>query len=220
MITLFTFGPYFGLPDGSPFVIKAMLLLKFAGLAYSEDRGGFRKAKAKTVASAPQGFSPIKKSLPPKREASALRSAITRPSRSARVWRKNPCIFNVFSTLRRIRPCTIGRNGIGTALKNWAGPLAIGVFEPARCHQGPIEMLLAHFFGRPGACPLVLRQPGIEIETVFFLDLKANEGRIGNDQAVVVDIRQLAFWRRELSHAGVRYADPCRGGAPSQSRRL
>jgi len=44
MITLYTFGPYFGLPDASPFVIKAMLLLKFAGLAYSEDRGGFGKA--------------------------------------------------------------------------------------------------------------------------------------------------------------------------------
>ncbi|MGH6936771.1 MAG: glutathione S-transferase family protein [Methylocella sp.] len=44
MITLYTFGPYFGLPDGSPFVIKAMLLLKFAGLAYREDRGGYGKA--------------------------------------------------------------------------------------------------------------------------------------------------------------------------------
>ncbi len=44
MITLFTFGPYFGLPDGSPFVVKAMLLLKLAGLPYKEDRGGFRKA--------------------------------------------------------------------------------------------------------------------------------------------------------------------------------
>ena len=44
MITLYTFGPYFGLPDASPFVIKAMLLLKFAGLDYHEDRGGFRKA--------------------------------------------------------------------------------------------------------------------------------------------------------------------------------
>jgi glutathione S-transferase len=44
MITLYTFGPYFGLPDASPFVIKAMLLLKLAGLAYSEDRGGYRKA--------------------------------------------------------------------------------------------------------------------------------------------------------------------------------
>jgi glutathione S-transferase len=44
MITLYTFGPYFGLPDGSPFVIKAMLLLKFTGLEYSEDRGGYGKA--------------------------------------------------------------------------------------------------------------------------------------------------------------------------------
>jgi glutathione S-transferase len=44
MITLYTFGPYFGLPDGSPFVTKAMLLLKFAGLEYSEDRGGYGNA--------------------------------------------------------------------------------------------------------------------------------------------------------------------------------
>jgi glutathione S-transferase len=44
MITLYTFGPYFGLPDGSPFVMKAMLLLKFAGLAFREDRTGYRKA--------------------------------------------------------------------------------------------------------------------------------------------------------------------------------
>jgi hypothetical protein len=44
MITLYTFGPYLGLPDGSPFVTKAMLLLKFAGLEFSEDRGGYRKA--------------------------------------------------------------------------------------------------------------------------------------------------------------------------------
>ena len=44
MITLYTFGPYFGLPDASPFVIKAMLLLKFAGLEYSEARGGYGKA--------------------------------------------------------------------------------------------------------------------------------------------------------------------------------
>jgi hypothetical protein len=44
MITLYTFGPYLGLPCGSPFVTKAMLLLKFAGLEFSEDRGGYRKA--------------------------------------------------------------------------------------------------------------------------------------------------------------------------------
>jgi glutathione S-transferase len=44
MITLYTFGPYFGLPDASPFVIKAMLLLKLAGLFYKEDRGGYGRA--------------------------------------------------------------------------------------------------------------------------------------------------------------------------------
>jgi glutathione S-transferase len=44
VITLYTFGPYFGLPDGSPFVTKAMLLLKMAGLTYTEDRNGYQKA--------------------------------------------------------------------------------------------------------------------------------------------------------------------------------
>ena len=44
MITLYTFGPYFGLPDASPFVMKTMLLLKMAGLAYVEDRNGYGKA--------------------------------------------------------------------------------------------------------------------------------------------------------------------------------
>jgi glutathione S-transferase len=44
MITLYTFGPYFGLPDPSPFVVKAMLLLKFAGLPFVENRKGFARA--------------------------------------------------------------------------------------------------------------------------------------------------------------------------------
>ena len=44
MITLFTFGPYFGLPDPSPFVTKAEVLLKMAGVPYRTDQGGFRHA--------------------------------------------------------------------------------------------------------------------------------------------------------------------------------
>ncbi len=44
MITLYTFGPYFGLPDGSPFVTKALLLLKMSGLAFTENRNGYAKA--------------------------------------------------------------------------------------------------------------------------------------------------------------------------------
>lgn len=44
MIILYTFGPYFGLPDPSPFVMKGMMLLKLAGLPYQENRRGYRKA--------------------------------------------------------------------------------------------------------------------------------------------------------------------------------
>ena len=41
MIKLYSFGPYFGLPDASPFVLKTMTLLKFAGLRYVEDHSGY-----------------------------------------------------------------------------------------------------------------------------------------------------------------------------------
>lgn len=44
MITLFVFGPAFGLPDPSPFVTKAEILLKMSGLDYRKDTGGYKKA--------------------------------------------------------------------------------------------------------------------------------------------------------------------------------
>jgi len=44
MITLYTFGPAFGLPDPSPFVTKAEVLLKMASLPYRMDTKGFGKA--------------------------------------------------------------------------------------------------------------------------------------------------------------------------------
>ena len=44
MITLYTFGPAFGLPDPSPFVTKAEVLLEMSGLPYRCDTGGFGKA--------------------------------------------------------------------------------------------------------------------------------------------------------------------------------
>jgi glutathione S-transferase len=40
MITLFGFGPAFGLPDPSPFVMKTEVQLKMAGLSYRRERGG------------------------------------------------------------------------------------------------------------------------------------------------------------------------------------
>lgn len=44
MITLYTFGPAFGLPDPSPFVTKAEVLLKMADLPYRTDTTGLGKA--------------------------------------------------------------------------------------------------------------------------------------------------------------------------------
>jgi glutathione S-transferase len=44
MLTLYTFGPYFGLPDASPFVMKVEVLLNIAGLPYTTDTGGFARA--------------------------------------------------------------------------------------------------------------------------------------------------------------------------------
>lgn len=44
MITLHTFGPMFGLPDPSPFVTKADVLLKMSGLPYRTVVGDLRKA--------------------------------------------------------------------------------------------------------------------------------------------------------------------------------
>jgi glutathione S-transferase len=44
MITLYTFGPYFGLPDPSPFVMKVEVLLRMANLPFKTDRSGFNKA--------------------------------------------------------------------------------------------------------------------------------------------------------------------------------
>jgi glutathione S-transferase len=48
MITLYTFGPGFGLPDPSPFVTKADVLLQMSGCPYECKRADVRKApKAK-----------------------------------------------------------------------------------------------------------------------------------------------------------------------------
>ena len=44
MITLYSFGPAFGLPDPSPFVTKAEVLLKMSQLPFRTDTSGFRKA--------------------------------------------------------------------------------------------------------------------------------------------------------------------------------
>ena len=44
MITLYTFGPAMGLPDPSPFCVKAEVLMKMSGLPYQPDYGKLGKA--------------------------------------------------------------------------------------------------------------------------------------------------------------------------------
>jgi len=44
MITLYGFGPYFGLPDASPYVMKTEIHLRMAGLPYRKDFTGFPRA--------------------------------------------------------------------------------------------------------------------------------------------------------------------------------
>lgn len=53
MITLYTFGPYFGLPDSSPFVHKAMALLKIAQLPFAT-----QVVSPKNLGKAPKGKLP------------------------------------------------------------------------------------------------------------------------------------------------------------------
>jgi glutathione S-transferase len=44
MLRLHVFGPYFGLPDASPFCIKAILLMKLSGLPFEQTKMSFKKA--------------------------------------------------------------------------------------------------------------------------------------------------------------------------------
>ena len=54
MITLYTFGPMFGLPDPSPFVMKALVLMKMSGLPFKTEAGG-----GKALSKAPKGKLPF-----------------------------------------------------------------------------------------------------------------------------------------------------------------
>ena len=44
MITLYGSGPHFGVPDASPFVSKAEILLKMSGVPYKKAKANFSKA--------------------------------------------------------------------------------------------------------------------------------------------------------------------------------
>lgn len=49
MLTVYGFGPAFGLPDTSPFVVKVQTWLQMAQVAYRNERGDLRKAPKKKL---------------------------------------------------------------------------------------------------------------------------------------------------------------------------
>ena len=69
----------------------------------------------------------------------------------------------------------------------------IGVVHPSGMDQRPIGLILSHLFECPGGGALLGAESAIEIEIVCLLDVPANEGRVRNAFAVVIDVRQLAL---------------------------
>ena len=141
MITLYTFGPAFGLPDPSPFVTKAEVLLKMAGMPFRTDTEGFNKA--------PKGKLPISRTT-------ASASPI-RPSSAGTSRRKYKFDFD--------RGLSAEQRAIAWAFEKmaednlyWAG-LDARWMDDANFYKGPVK-----FFGkvpaplRPIVVAMVRRQ--------------------------------------------------------------
>ncbi|MGY4423345.1 hypothetical protein ACVWY2_005794 [Bradyrhizobium sp. JR6.1] len=85
---------------------------------------------------------------------------------------------------------------IGRAVEEMRGPLGeIGVVDPARADQRPVDVMLDHALEGPGLRARLQAQRRVEIEAVFALEMGADEGRIGDRLAVIGDERQLALGR-------------------------
>src|SRR5262249_43670109 len=69
------------------------------------------------------------------------------------------------------------------------------VDQPPVVHADPVELVFDHFLERPGSRLLGGVEPEVEVDPVFLLDVPADEGRIRNHYAVVVDIRDFTLGR-------------------------
>jgi glutathione S-transferase len=95
MITLYTFGPFLGTPDSSPFVMKAMVLLKLAGLEYREQGGGIFRA--------PKGLLPfIDDDGEVVADSTFIRFQIEASHGRSRKWLKTICIGRYWMCAGRI----------------------------------------------------------------------------------------------------------------------
>jgi hypothetical protein len=71
----------------------------------------------------------------------------------------------------------------------------VDVIDPARIDERPIEVVLRHLFECPSDGALLRQQSLVEIHAVFVFQMPADERRVGNPFAVIIDVRQLALWR-------------------------
>src|SRR5262249_36284538 len=92
--------------------------------------------------------------------------------------------FDEGADWRRHRPEELGRPAF-----------EIAAFDEAGMDYKPIEMVLAHFLGRPGNAAFLRSKVAVEVDIIALLDMKADHRGIGNDRILVPHIGQLAFWR-------------------------
>ena len=67
--------------------------------------------------------------------------------------------------------------------------------DPARADQRPIDMVLDHPLEGPGLGARLQAERGVEVETVFGFEMRADEGRIGDGLGLVDDIGKLPLGR-------------------------
>jgi len=85
-------------------------------------------------------------------------------------------------------------NRRGYAAEERSGaPGEVEVVHPAGVNHRPIKMILHHLLEGPGNGALLGQKSTIEIDVVFPLQVPSDEGRIRNDFAAVIDVRELAL---------------------------
>src|SRR5262245_38365943 len=70
-------------------------------------------------------------------------------------------------------------------------------------------MMLDHALECPGLRPYLAVEAGVEIKPVFALDMRADEGGIGDPLAIILDVRQLPFWRGRRHGPLLAIGEPC-----------